>query len=84
LPMLKFLRSWNPPAPWNKISCLNLAAFGGPIEMVKWIYSQGCTLNDFHDATIRFIRRRGDEMTVWLHDLERENRLLLELKIMNK
>merc|ERR1711977_664707 len=38
---MKWLRSLDPPCPWDRHSCLS-AASGGHLEVLKWLKREGC------------------------------------------
>ena len=39
--ILKWLRSQDPPCPWDEHTC-TLAAEGGHLEVLKWLRREGC------------------------------------------
>ena len=41
LDVLKWLRSQDPPCPWNKETC-RYAALSGHLDVLKWLIDNGC------------------------------------------
>lgn len=56
LKILKWLRSQNPPCPWNKTDCLNLCESE---EMRKWILNQE-EMKPFEKENVIFFKKEDD------------------------
>lgn len=69
LKMIKWLRSQNPPCPWNEYAC-SLAAKGGHLKVLKWLKGQSppCPWNAW--TTAMAAQQKHFDILNWLKSQE--------------